>query len=89
MNDEYEFIIAYNKEDCEISCVECGWRGVQMKCLYKEGLNHPSEIKYQYGDIIGWNNQFWGSVKARNAKEALDRFFEKWKEQDSQEKQGL
>lgn len=78
MDDDklYEFIIAYNSTECSIQA-NLGNYEPDNKYWYGQALAHKSNQGAKYGDIIGWNNQFWGSVRANNAKEALDIFLDK------------
>lgn len=61
-------------------------------CISTEGCPHYNDLNevYQYardrlnysdGMIFGYNNAFWGMVKANNSAEALNIFFKK-KESD-------
>lgn len=75
-----EFIVAYNfreinirqKADDEQFCHN------EMTERYGWALSHHKDRNY--GDIVGWNNQFWGVVEAESSAEALSVFMEKMKE---------
>ena len=74
--DKKEFIIAYNRSDCTVMSVECGWEGLRFKDIYKRDvLSRYPDAKY--GDVVTWNNSFWGSVYADNCMDALREFFKK------------
>lgn len=79
MNDKlHEFIIAYSPTDCSIQA-NFDLHEPENKYLYEEALAHKHGQDAKYGDIVGWNNHFWCSVRANNAKEAFDIFIEKFR----------
>ena len=76
-----EFIVAYCKNSCTVLSL---WADhfhylpeYSMKSEYERAL---SRFKKSWGDVVGWNNHFWGAVKAENAREAIDKLMEKMKE---------
>jgi len=75
-NKLYEFIIAYNSTECSIQAI-LGPHEPKNKYWYEQALASKHNYGVKYGDVVGWNNQFWCSVRADNAKEALDIFLEK------------
>ena len=73
MGEEQEYIIGYNKHWCEIGATALD---DALKETYKFALERHKKTE---GEIVSYNNQFWCSVMAENAKDALDKFFEKFK----------
>lgn len=76
-----EFIVAYCKNFCNVASLwadhfhrppECS-----MKAEYERAL---SRFKKSWGDVVGWNNCFWGAVKADNARDAIDQLMGKVQE---------
>lgn len=75
-----EFIVAYNSRECNIrqKADDEQFCHDEMTKMYDWELSHHNCV---YGDIIGWNNQFWGVVEAENSYEALIIFMEKMKKE--------
>ena len=73
----YEFIIAYASTNCSVQAV-LGSKEPENKYWYEQALACKHNMYgVKYGDLVFWNNQCWCSVRAHNAKEALDIFIEK------------
>ncbi len=69
--EEQEYIISYAKDYYRVD--QSYWVPERKAdYLYAVSRNHLKE-----GDIAPWNNQYWWSVKARNAKNAFEKFW--WK----------
>ena len=69
-----EFIVAYRSDEINVRAknVDVQFCHCQMSDMYDFALSLYPE--YNYGDIIPWNNQFWGIVRADNAANALLEF---------------
>lgn len=76
--EQKEFIVTYSPSFSVITAADYGERGIEAVLEYQNcALFHCKGSKY--GDVVPWNNAFWCSVMAKNAKEALDIFGEKMK----------
>lgn len=75
-----EYIVAYDSRELNIrqKAIDEFFCHGEMTELYNSALNRHKCRKY--GDIVGWNNQFWGVVEAESAAKALSVFIEKMKE---------
>ena len=78
--DQTEFIVAYCASFCEVEMTSdydfYVDKSQSMKNQYEEAL---ARFHKSWGDIVGWNNRFWGAVMASNAREAIDVLCEKMK----------
>ena len=76
--DEKDFIVAYSTSRCDIG------RAIYYSNLVSEYQYALSRWSYKkWGDIVGYNNQSWCSVRAENAADALNEFFKKLKNERS------
>lgn len=70
--EEQEYIISYAKDYFRVD--QAYWVPERKAdYLYAVSSHHLKE-----GDIAPWNNQYWWSVKAKNAKSAFEKFWEKF-----------
>lgn len=74
MNEEQEFIVAYAPTWCNIASILVDDRMLKMYDYAVKRLHRS------YGEVVGYNNQFWSSVIASNSKEAFDLFSIKFEE---------
>ncbi len=73
--EEQEFIVAYAPTWCNIAAAKVDKDMAEMFRFATNRLNH------NWDDIVPYNNQFWGCVKAVNAKNAFDKFMAKFREE--------
>lgn len=68
-----KFIIEYSPSWCCISTEGCPHYN-DLNEVYQQARD---KFNYSDGMIFGYNNAFWGMVKANNSAEALNIFFKK------------
>lgn len=79
--EEQEYIISYAKDYYRVD--QAYWVPERKAdYLYAVSRHHLKE-----GDIAPWNNQYWWSVKARNAKNAFEKFWWKFTSKTPMEKE--
>ena len=77
---EQEFIVAYSPTWLMIEPESMKeYNHYALYYQYMEGLmrTRARDPQLKYGDVISYNNRFWCSVKATNAKEALNKALDK------------
>lgn len=77
--EEQEYIISYANDFYSVN--QAYWFS-ERKADYLYAL---SRYHLKEGDIVLWNNQYWCSVKAKNAKSAFEKFWEKFCKQTCSE----
>lgn len=75
-----EFIVAYDSRELNVrqKAVDEQFCHNGMTEMYGWALDRHKDSKY--GDIVGYNNQFWGVVEAESSAEAVSVFMEKLKQ---------
>lgn len=75
--EEQEYIISYAKDYYRVD--QAYWFP-ERKADYLYAVSHHH---LKEGDMVPWNNQYWWSVKAKNAKSAFEKFWEKFCERET------